>query len=148
MRKLKLKITFNGPNRYKDKLTVQCYKPGSSTRHYMIVPDIESVNLNKWSEELQCFVGTDKVTLHDNGIIGDVMARLNELLDAYAFSSGKELFDAFRGVVDNKAKKEVTLGEFLEMVTEEERGRNVGHDQALDGAVIYVRICKAFVGMT
>lgn len=80
----------------------------------------------KWSEELQCFVGTDKATLHDNGIIGDIMARLDELMDAYAFSSGKELFDAFRGVVDNNVKKEVTLGEFLEMVTAEERGKTVG----------------------
>lgn len=126
MRKLKLKFIANGPRNYKGKLTLVCSMLGSSTRHYMLVPGIESANLGKWSEELQCFVGTDKTTLHDNGIIGDVMARLDELMDTYTFSSGKELFDAFRGVVDNNVKKEVTLGEFLEMVTAEERGKMVG----------------------
>ena len=82
----------------------------------MLVPNIESANLNKWSEGQQCLVGTDKVTLPDNGIFGDVMSRLNELLDIYAFSSDKELFDTFRGIVDNKVRKEVTMSEFLDIV--------------------------------
>lgn len=126
MQKLKLKLITNGPNKFKGKLTIQCSKPGTSTRHYMLVPGIESDKLSKWNEDLQCFIGTDKVTLHDNGIIGDVMTRLNELLDVYNFSDGKELFDAFRGVPGKRNKKIPTLGEFLEIVVAEERGKQVG----------------------
>lgn len=122
---LKIKLTLTGPRNFKGKLTVQCYKPGTTTRHYMIVPDIQSVDLKKWNEGLQCFVGTDKTTLHDNGIIDSVMTRLTELLDTYAFLSGKELFDAFRGVPNKSAKKIPTVGEFLEIVVAEERDKEV-----------------------
>lgn len=126
MQTLRIKLTLNGPNRYKGKLSVQYYKPGTATRHYMLVPGIESVDCQNWNEELQCFIGTDKTTLHDNGIIGGVMTRLNELLDIYTFDSGKELFDAFRGKPSAKAKKVPTLGEFLEIIVTEERGRTIG----------------------
>lgn len=105
MQKLKLKLITNGPNRFKGKLTIQCSKPGTSTRHYILVPGIKSENFDNWNDNLQCFIGTDKITLHDNGIIGDAMTRLNELLDGYTFSDGKELFDAFRGVQSKRAKK-------------------------------------------
>lgn len=126
MPKLKIKLTLNGPNRYKGKLSVQCSKPGTTTRHYMIVPGIESVDLKNWNEELQCFIGTDKTTLHDNGIINDAITRLNNLLENYTFSSGKELFDAFRGNLNIKAKTLPTLGEFLEIIIAEERAKKTG----------------------
>ncbi len=95
-------------------------------RHYMVLPGILSEDLSKWNEELQCFIGTDKITLHDNGIIGDVMTRLNDLLDSYSFATGKELFDAFRGTPDKRDKRIPTLGEFLEIIVAEERDKEIG----------------------
>lgn len=92
----------------------------------MLVPDIKSVDLGNWNEALQCFIGTDKTTLHDNGIIGDVMTRLNELLDTYTFTSGKELFEAYRGVPQKGNKKIPTLGEFLDIVVAEEKSKQIG----------------------
>lgn len=92
----------------------------------MLVPGITSVDLGNWNEALQCFIGTDKTTLHDNGIIGDVMTRLNELLDTYTFSTGKELFDAYKGVEHKGVKKVPTMGEFLEMIVTEERNKEIG----------------------
>lgn len=126
MKKIKIKLTLNGPNRYKGKLAVQCYQQGTTIRHYMIVLDIQSVDFKKWNEGLQCFVGTDKTTLHDNGIIDGVMTQLNELLNTYTFSSGKELFEAYRGVPSKNAKKIPTLGEFLEIVVAEEKAKEIG----------------------
>lgn len=123
---LKIKLTLNGPNRYKGKLSVQCYQPGTTTRHYMIVPGIEGDDYKNWNEVLQCFIGTNKTTLHNNGIIDGVVNRLKELLSEYHFSSGKELFDAFRGTPDTKAKKVLTMGEFLEIIVTEERDKTVG----------------------
>jgi len=92
----------------------------------MVLPGILSEDLSKWNEELQCFIGTDKITLHDNGIIGDVMTRLNDLLDSYSFATGKELFDAFRGTPDKRDKRIPTLGEFLEIIVAEERDKEIG----------------------
>ncbi len=125
MENFKIKLITNGPRNFKGKLTVLCSQPGTTTRHYMIVPGIESQNLSNWNDDLQCFTGTDKTTLHDNGIIDDVMTRLNELLDTYSFSSGKELFDCFRGV-PGAAKKIPTLGEFLREVVAEEKSKEIG----------------------
>lgn len=122
---LKIKLTLNGPNRYKGKLTVQCYQPGTTTRHYMIVPGIDGENHGNWNDGLQCFIGTDRTTLHNNGIIDGVMTRLNELLSEYQFTSGKELFDAYRGVSGKLTRIIPTLGEFLEFVVTEERGKEI-----------------------
>ena len=121
-----LKLTISAPRSFKGKLTVQCYQQPTKIRHYMLVPDIQSADLNRWNEELQCFIGTDKTTLHDNGIIDGVMTRLNELLEIYAFSSGKELFEAYRGVPGIKNKKMPTLGEFLEIIVAEEKDKEIG----------------------
>lgn len=126
MQNLKLKLITNGPRNFKGKLTVLCSKPGTTIRHYMLVPDIQSVDLGNWNETLQCFIGTNKITLHDNGIIGDVMIRLNELLDSYLFSSGKELFEAYRGVLQKANKKIPTLGEFLDIIVTEEKTKQIG----------------------
>lgn len=126
MQYLKLKITTNAPRNYKGRLTIQCSKPGTTIRHYMVVPGIMSDNINNWNEELQCFIGTDKTTLHDNGIIGDVMSRLNELLATYIFSSGKELFEAYRDIPQKGNKKIPTLGEFLDIIVAEEKTKQIG----------------------
>ncbi len=126
MKIFKLKLTTTAPRNFKGKLTIQCYQMPGKIRHYMVLPGILSEDLSKWNEELQCFIGTDKITLHDNGIIGDVMTRLNDLLDSYSFATGKELFDAFRGTPDKRDKRIPTLGEFLEIIVAEERDKEIG----------------------
>lgn len=126
MNNFKLKLTTTAPRKLKGKLVVQCYQLPGKIRHYMLVPGIQSVDLGNWNEALQCFIGTDKTTLHDNGIIGDVMTRLNELLDNYVFSSGKELFDAYKGVPQKANKKIPTLGEFLDIIVTEEKSKQIG----------------------
>lgn len=59
MKYLNLKLTFTGPQKFKGKLTVQCSQPGTTKRHYMIVPGIEREGAENWSDDAQCYIGTD-----------------------------------------------------------------------------------------
>lgn len=126
MNNLKIKLTLKGVNNYKGKLSVQCSVAGSTTRHYMLVAGLKCTGYEKWNESAQCFIGIDKTVLHDNGVINDVLTGLTSLLETHHFTNGKELFEAFRGTPDIRNKNEPTLGEFLALVVEEEKNKEIG----------------------
>lgn len=126
MQNLKLKLTLKGVGRYKGRLSVLCSRAGSTTRHYMQVAGLQCTDYAKWSEESQCFVGIDNTVLHDNGVLNDVISGLSALIESYHFTNGKDLFEAYRGTPNIRAKKEPTLGEFLELIVEEEKRREIG----------------------
>lgn len=98
----------------------------TQVRHYKRVEGLKNPNSSKWDSALQKFLSRSKDAAHNNLVIGEMLARYQQLLEEHEFSTGSELF-AWKGYVESGAPTQkasvkspgITLGEWVKMIVEE-----------------------------
>ena len=123
MAKISLKFT------HKDgKFCLCAHVKGTQVRHYKVVSVLKNPNFSKWNPQAQMFISKVENDLQNNIRLLDFLSPFEKLLAEQEFENGKELFAAYEAGERERAeqaiiaaKKELTLGEFLENVVEELR---------------------------
>lgn len=123
MSKISLKFT------HKDgKFCLCAHVKGTQVRHYKVVSVLKNPNFSKWNPQAQMFISQVENDLQNNIRLLDFLSPFEKLLAEQEFENGKELFATYDASERERAeqaiiaaKKELTLGEFLENVIEELR---------------------------
>ena len=96
--------------------------------YYKVVSVLKNPNFSKWNPQAQMFISKVENDLQNNIRLLDFLSPFEKLLAEQEFENGKELFATYEADERERAeqaiiaaKKELTLGEFLENVIEELR---------------------------
>lgn len=79
---------------------------GTTTRHYRTVDELRNPDFKTWDKTTQRFGSRRPIDRTNNQILSDILRHYEDLMKAYDFASGKELF-AFQSHNPEEAHKEV-----------------------------------------
>jgi integrase len=96
-----------------EKFSICATKKGTTTRHYKVVSELVKPDFKYWDSKKQCFEQASEDAIRNNQILLRMKTHYHQIIDISEPQDGKELFELAIKAVKIEAKKEITLGEYL-----------------------------------
>jgi integrase len=96
-----------------EKFSLCATKKGTTTRHYKVVSELINPNFKYWDSKKQCFQQPSEDAICNNQTLLRMKSHYQQIIDISDPQDGKELFELATKAVKIEAKKEITLGEYL-----------------------------------